>query len=91
MVRGGRVRIPGYHSTYDFGLEDSADTFACLAETYLFAREGIWEHSVGAPQPEFARRLERAASRHGVQPCCLVPELAQATSSVAVRADALGS
>jgi predicted amino acid dehydrogenase len=89
VVRGGRVRIPSYHSTYDFGLEDSADTFACLAETYLFAREGIWEHSVGAPRPEFAQRLERAASRHGVHTCCVMPELAHVASPMSVHADAL--
>jgi fatty aldehyde-generating acyl-ACP reductase len=68
VVRGGRVRIPGYHCTYDFGAKDPTETFACLAETFLFAREGIHQHSVGTPSPQFAERLERAARRHGVQP-----------------------
>jgi predicted amino acid dehydrogenase len=88
VVRGGRVRIPGYYCSYDFGLEDSADTFACLAETYLFAREGIWEHSVGAPRPAFAERLDRAASRHGLDPRCAVPHVT-ASPSMPVHVDAL--
>jgi hypothetical protein len=46
-------------------------TFACLAETYLMAREGMREHSVGAPAPEFALRLEQVAARHGVRPARL--------------------
>jgi predicted amino acid dehydrogenase len=68
VVRGGRVRIPDYHCTYDFGLQDSTETFACLAETYLFSLDGIHEHSVGAPCPSLADRLERVALRHGVHP-----------------------
>ena len=75
IIRGGRVRIPEYRSTYDFGLEDSTETFACLAETYLFAREGIHEHSVSAPQPGFVELLERAALRHGVQPSFGLPAI----------------
>jgi len=68
VVEGGIVRIPEYACTMDIGLADPRDTFACLAETYLFAREGIREHSVGRPSAELARRLERAAQRHGVIP-----------------------
>lgn len=68
VVEGGIVRIPEYACTMDIGLADPRDTFACLAETYLFAREGIREHSVGRPSVELARRLERAAQRHGVVP-----------------------
>ena len=68
VVSGGRVRIPGYHSTYDFGLADGSVTFACLAESYLCTREGIRQHSVGTPTVEFAKRIERAAARHGVCP-----------------------
>lgn len=68
IVEGGLVRIPRYACTQEFFLPDECDTFACLAETYLFAREGIREHSVGEPSIELARRLERAAVRHGVTP-----------------------
>lgn len=68
VVEGGIVRIPQYACTLDIGLSDPGNTFACLAETYLFAREGIREHSVGRPSAELARRLERVAQRHGVVP-----------------------
>ncbi|HEV3363519.1 MAG TPA: hypothetical protein VG795_05150 [Acidimicrobiia bacterium] len=68
VVEGGIVRIPDYWCSVDLGLADPADTTACVAEAYLFAREGIQAHSVGRPTPELARRLERAAVRHGVQP-----------------------
>jgi fatty aldehyde-generating acyl-ACP reductase len=90
VVRGGRVRIPGYYCSYDFGLEDSTETFACLAETYLFAREGISQHSVGAPPPEFAERRERAALRHGLLPGCVIPDVTHASASMPVHVDALG-
>ena len=72
-VRGGRVRIDGYRCTYDFGFERPDETFACLAETYLFVREGIRQHSVGAPDPALVARLERAARRHGARPAPLFP------------------
>jgi fatty aldehyde-generating acyl-ACP reductase len=68
VVEGGIVRIPNYSSSIDLGLPDARDTFACLAETYLFAREGIREHSVGRPTPELALRLEKIAERHGICP-----------------------
>jgi predicted amino acid dehydrogenase len=68
IFRGGRVRIPNYQCTYDCGLPDPAETYACLAETYLFARDGIREHSVGTPRVELAERLARTAPRHGIQP-----------------------
>ena len=68
VVEGGIVRIPDYWCGVDLGLADAADTTACVAEAYLFAREGIQAHSVGRPTPELARRLERAALRHGVRP-----------------------
>ena len=68
VVEGGIVRVPDYWCSVDLGLADPADTTACVAEAYLFAREGIWAHSVGRPTPELARRLERAALRHGVRP-----------------------
>jgi hypothetical protein len=62
------VRIPRYACSQEFFLPDPRDTFACLAETYLFAREGLREHSVGTPSIELAHRLERAARKHGVTP-----------------------
>ena len=68
VVEGGIVRIPDYWCSVDLGLAHPADTTACVAEAYLFAREGIPAHSVGRPTPELARRLERAAARHGVRP-----------------------
>jgi predicted amino acid dehydrogenase len=68
VLEGGIVRIPDYWCSVDLGLSDPADTTACVAEAYLFAREGIHPHSVGRPTPELARRLERAAVRHGVRP-----------------------
>jgi predicted amino acid dehydrogenase len=68
VVEGGIVRVPDYWCSVDLGLTDPADTTACVAEAYLFAREGIQAHSVGRPTPELARRLERAALRHGVRP-----------------------
>jgi fatty aldehyde-generating acyl-ACP reductase len=67
VVEGGIVRIPGYACTVDLGLADPLHTAACVAETYLFAREGIREHSLGHPDVELARRLERAAQRQGIE------------------------
>ena len=66
IVEGGFVQIPAYRSTYDAGTPTPFHTFACLAETYLFAREGIREHSVGRPSVELAEQMERAAHRHGI-------------------------
>ncbi|MGH8991415.1 MAG: hypothetical protein ACRDZ7_07805 [Acidimicrobiia bacterium] len=68
VVEGGLVRIPGYRCTVDMGMPDPGDTAACVAESYLFAREGIREHSVGYPEPELAERLERVALRRGIHP-----------------------
>jgi fatty aldehyde-generating acyl-ACP reductase len=68
LIEGGIVRIPNYSSSADLGLSDVRDTFACLAETYLFAREGIREHSVGRPRAELALRLEKIAERYGISP-----------------------
>jgi predicted amino acid dehydrogenase len=68
VVEGGIVRVPEYWCSVDLGLADPADTTACVAEAYLFAREGIRMNSVGRPTTELARRLERAALRHGVRP-----------------------
>ena len=68
VVEGGIVRVPDYWCSVDLGLADPADTTACVAEAYLYAREGLRAHSVGRPTTDVARRLERAAVRHGVRP-----------------------
>lgn len=67
VVEGGMVRIAGYSRTDDFGFSDRAETFACLAETYVFARCGIREHSVGRRTAEDASRIERLAAKLGVE------------------------
>ena len=59
VLEGGIVRVPDYWCSVDLGLADPADTTACVAEAYLFAREGIQAHSVGRPTTELAQRLEQ--------------------------------
>ncbi len=71
VVPGGLAHVPSYRCTYDLAIPIAGATFACLAETYLMAREGIREHSVGPPPPEFALRMEQVAARHGVRPAAL--------------------
>jgi predicted amino acid dehydrogenase len=66
VVQGGLVNIRGYHSTTDLRLPDRHSVLACLAETYLFAKEGITEHSVGQASVDLAVELEAIAARHGV-------------------------
>jgi fatty aldehyde-generating acyl-ACP reductase len=83
IVRGARVRIPSYHCSYDFGLADPAETFACLAETYLCARDGIREHSVGTPDAELAERLDRTGVRNGLEPALAFGEHVNATAAYA--------
>jgi fatty aldehyde-generating acyl-ACP reductase len=68
VAQGGLVEIPGYSSTAELRLPDRHCTLACLAETYLFAREGIREHSVGHASVELAIELEDIADRYGVGP-----------------------
>ncbi len=70
VVQGGIVEIPGYRCSYEMNMP-ARGAFACMAETYLFAREGIREHSVGRPGAEFALHLERLARKHGVAPMAL--------------------
>lgn len=65
---GAVVRIPAYDCPFDLGLESPGDTFACLAETYLFARGGVRAHSVGRAEAELAVRMEALATRYGVLP-----------------------
>lgn len=68
VAQGGLARIPGYHLTTDLRLPDRQSALACLAETYLFAKEGITEHSVGQASADFAVQMEAVAARHGVSP-----------------------
>jgi predicted amino acid dehydrogenase len=80
VAEGGLVCIPGYRSSFDLRTADRHATFACLAETYLFACEGITEHSVGQPSVELALELERVAARHGVRARALdltIPDLTE--------------
>lgn len=68
VAQGGLVQIPNYHSTVDFRLPSRRAALACLAETYLFAREGITEHSVGPAATELATELMAVAAGHGIRP-----------------------
>jgi predicted amino acid dehydrogenase len=70
VCEGGLVKIPGYLCSFDFGLARGT-TFACLAETYLFSRDGLTEHSIGRASPELARYLKQLASRYGIGTCAL--------------------
>ncbi len=74
VMEGGLVTIPGYRNTVDWGLNHPESTFACLAETVLFAREGLRSHSVGRPSLDFVRRIERVAKRHGVSPLSIMSQ-----------------
>ncbi|HEX5983231.1 MAG TPA: hypothetical protein VFY69_03395 [Solirubrobacterales bacterium] len=76
VVPGGVVRIPGYSCRQNFGLSSPRDTFACLAETFLLAREGMREHSTGTPALDYVERIERAAMRQGVSVLPLFEEQA---------------
>ncbi|MGP4028726.1 hypothetical protein [Actinomadura sp. 3N407] len=71
VAQGGQVLIPDYHNTMELQLAEGRNTIACLAETYLFAKEGITEHSVGNPPTELARELSEVADLHGVHPARL--------------------
>lgn len=68
VAQGGLVEIPWYHSTVDFRLPSRRAALACLAETYLFAREGIREHSVGPASAELAAELAGLAAGYGIRP-----------------------
>jgi fatty aldehyde-generating acyl-ACP reductase len=68
VAQGGLVQIPGYHLDTNLRLAGRDCALACLAETYLFAKEGIREHSVGQASPDFAVELEAVAARHRVRP-----------------------
>jgi hypothetical protein len=49
------MRLPDHHSA-----------LACLTETYLFARAGITQHSVGQASVSTALELEAVAADHDV-------------------------
>jgi fatty aldehyde-generating acyl-ACP reductase len=66
VVQGGLVRIPGYRCAVDMRLPDRYSALACLTETYLFARAGITEHSVGQAAVSTALELETIAARYGI-------------------------
>jgi fatty aldehyde-generating acyl-ACP reductase len=68
VAQGGLVEIPGYRSEVDFRLPSRRAALACLAETYLFAREGIREHSVGPASAELAAELALLATAYGIRP-----------------------
>ena len=87
--------IPGYSSSAELRMPDRRCTLACLAETYLFAREGIREHSVGHAAVELAVELERIADTYGVRPReldfdsmppCSAPVAATATAAAPAAA-----
>lgn len=67
-AEGGLVRIPGYTTGFDFRHSVKDAAFACLAETYLIAREGLRLHSVGRPDADVSLRMERIAQRRQVAP-----------------------
>jgi fatty aldehyde-generating acyl-ACP reductase len=84
VLRSGRARIPGYRSSADLGPDVAPpNSYACFAETYLFAREGIREHSVGLPSQAQSEEVERMAARHGVHPRPLELDRIRATREAA--------
>ena len=91
VAQGGLVDIPGYSSTAQLRLPDGRCTLACLAETYLFAREGIREHSVGQASVELAIELEDIADRYGVGPRLLGLAGDNVPSSLGVRSAAVAA
>jgi fatty aldehyde-generating acyl-ACP reductase len=79
VVRGGWVQMPGAissqrHQSVMTDGEPAAppgSAPACLAETCLFATEGIRKHSVGPGSAELAHMLDRVAAKRGVKVCPL--------------------
>lgn len=75
VAQGGWVQLPGVASSHAPGrfiTDDDPDAPretapACVAETWLFAVEGIQAHAVGTASAELARVLERSAARRGVR------------------------
>jgi fatty aldehyde-generating acyl-ACP reductase len=67
VCAGGVVRVPNLTCTCNFGFCARGETFACLAETYLMARNGLRQHSTGVPSADYAKRLWRLAAREGIE------------------------
>jgi predicted amino acid dehydrogenase len=96
VVRGGWVQMLGAISSHDHeavmtdgeseAIPGSAP--ACLAETCLFAVDGIREHAVGPASAELARMLERIAARRGVRMC---PLFLESDGSDRLQANAVGA
>lgn len=80
VVQGGLVMIPGFSCSTDFRLAHRRASLACMAETYLFAKEGIREHSVGLATVELARYLDDLALRRGFEPWPLGLPMSAATA-----------
>jgi predicted amino acid dehydrogenase len=81
VAKGALVRIPGHSCVQDFAMPGPEDTFACLAETYLLAREGLYQNSVGRPTADYARQIEELAERYGAYPRPITPDLIEFTGS----------
>lgn len=88
LAEGGLVRIPGFTTGFDFRHSVPNAAYACLAETYLVAREGLRRHSVGRPNAEDALRIESIARRRKVTPVPLA-ELLDAEGRHALAAPAV--
>lgn len=67
VAQGGVVHIPGHRCALDMRLPDRHSALACLTETYLFAKAGIAEHSVGQATVELALELEEIAVHYGIR------------------------
>jgi predicted amino acid dehydrogenase len=96
VVRGGWVQMPEPISSHSHEsvMTDGEPAAppgsapACLAETCLFATEGIREHSAGPGSAELAHMLNRIAARRGVRVCPLPLEAATSDSFQADAASA---
>jgi fatty aldehyde-generating acyl-ACP reductase len=75
VAKGALARIPGFFCAQDFAMPGPTDTFACLAETYVLARQGLFEHSVGRPTKEYALHVEALAQRYGAFPRPITADL----------------
>jgi fatty aldehyde-generating acyl-ACP reductase len=95
VVRGGWVLMPGGISSQDHtkvmtdGDPDAApgSAPACLAETCLFAADGIHEHAVGPGSADLGRLLEEIAARRGI---LVAPLSLEAAGSPGPVVDAVG-
>lgn len=67
VAQGGLVDIPGHRCALDMRLPSRHAALACLTETYLFAKAGITEHSVGQATVPLALELAETAARYGIR------------------------